>query len=231
LLELDHDFGALLAVLDRLGVAQNTIVVFAGDNGAEEFLLWRGTPGAFEGSYFTASEGGLRTPCLIRWPGRVPEGRSSNEMVHQVDLFTTLLSWVGQDVPKDRVIDGIDQRPFFEGRQDASNREGCLVWVRDRLHGVKWRNFKVMFVRQRYLDEEVQTLTTPHVINLITDPKERERYNQQHLHYWVLGHARRLVSAFEATVRGEPLIPAGAPLAAVPRAKRSRRPEKAGEKQ
>ena len=229
LLELDHDFGTLLAVLDRLGGAQNTIVVFAGDNGAEEFLLWRGTPGAFEGSYFTASEGGLRTPCLIRWPGRVPEGRSSNEMVHQVDLFTTLLSWVGQDVPKDRVIDGIDQRPFFEGRQDASNREGCLVWVRDRLHGVKWRNFKVMFVRQRYLDEEVQALTTPHVINLITDPKERESYNQQHLHYWVLGHARRLVRAFEATVRGEPLIPAGAPLAAVPRAKRSRRTEKAGE--
>ena len=138
-------------------------------------------------------------------------------MVHQVDLFTTLLSWVGQEVPKDRVIDGIDQRPFFEGRQDASNREGCLVWVRDRLHGVKWRNFKVMFVRQRYLDEEVQALTTPHVINLITDPKERESYNQQHLHYWVLGHARRLVRAFEATVRGEPLIPAGAPLAAVHR--------------
>ena len=150
-------------------------------------------------------------------------------MVHQVDLFTTLLSWVGQEVPKDRVIDGIDQRPFFEGRQDASNREGCLVWVRDRLHGVKWRNFKVMFVRQRYLDEEVQALTTPHVINLITDPNERESYHQQHLHYWVLGHARRLVRAFEATVRGEPLIPAGAPLAAVPRAKRSRRTEKAGE--
>jgi hypothetical protein len=172
----------------------------------------RGKPGAFEGSHFTTSVGGLQTQCLTRWPGRVPKGWGSNEMVHQ-----------------DRVIDGIDQRPFFEGRQDASNREGCLVWVRDRLHGVKWRNFKVMFVRQRYLDEEVQTLTMPHVINLITDPKERESYNQQHLHYWVLGHARRLVRVFEATVRGEPLIPAGAPLATVPRAKQSRRTEKTGE--
>jgi len=217
LLELDHDFGALLAVLDRLGVAGDTIVVFAGDNGAEEFLLWRGTPGAFEGSYFTASEGGLRTPCLIRWPGRVPAGRSSNEMVHQVDLFTTLLGWCGLDVPRDREIDGIDQRAFLEGRQETSNREGCLVWVRDRLHGVKWRNFKVMYVRQRYYDEEAQTLTTPHVINLITDPKEREPYNQQYLHFWVFGHARRLVRAFEASVKREPPIPAGAPLDHVPR--------------
>jgi arylsulfatase A-like enzyme len=219
LLELDHDFGTLLGVLDRLGVAQDTIVVFAGDNGAEEFLLWRGSPGAFEGSYFTAAEGGLRTPCLIRWPGRVPAGRRSNEMVHQVDLFPTLLRWAGQDVPPDRVIDGIDQRGFFEGRQETSSREGCLVWVRDRLHAVKWRNFKVVYVRQRYYDEEAQTLTTPHVINLITDPKERESYSQQHLHFWVFAHARRLIGAFEATLKREPLIPLGAPLDTVPRAK------------
>jgi arylsulfatase len=219
LLELDHDFGELLAVLDRLGVAQDTVVVFAGDNGAEEFLLWRGSPGAFEGSYFTAAEGGLRTPCLIRWPGRVPAGGKSNELVHQVDLFTTLLTWAGLDVPQDRVIDGIDQRAFFEGRQEASSREGCLVWVRDRLHAVKWRNFKVVYVRQRYYDEEAQTLTTPHVINLITDPKERESYNQQYLHFWVFAHARRLIGAFEATLKREPLIPLGAPLDTVPRAK------------
>lgn len=117
----------------------------------------RGTPGAIERSYFTASVCGLQSPCLTRWPGRIPKGWSSNEMVHQVGLFTT-----------------------------------------------------------------------PDVTNLITDPKERERYNQRHLHYWVLGHARRLVRVFEATVRGEPLIPARAPLAAVPRAKQSRRIEKAG---
>ena len=76
---------------------------------------------------------------------------------------------------------------------------------------------------------QVGLFTTPDVTNLITDPKERERYNQWHLHDWVLGHARRLVRVFEATVRGEPLIPARAPLAAVPRAKQSRRTEKAGE--
>ena len=74
LVELDQDFGGLLDALDELGVADDTIVVLAGDNGAENLLIARGSAGVFEGSYFTSSEGGLRTPCLIRWPGRVVAG-------------------------------------------------------------------------------------------------------------------------------------------------------------
>jgi arylsulfatase len=216
LLELDHDFGVLLDLLDELGVADDTIVVFAGDNGAEDKLLWRGSPGVFEGSYFSSSEGGLRTPCIIRWPGHVEPDRSSNGMVHQVDMFTTLLRWAGCDIPADREIDGLDQRAFFEGQQEESSREGCLVWLKDVLHGVKWRDFKVMFVRQNFFDEAPQVLSTPHVINLITDPKEREPHNQQYLHSWVQVHSRRLVKEFrESTVR-EPLIPTGAPVEYVP---------------
>jgi arylsulfatase len=216
LLELDHDFGQLLDVLDDLRVGENTIVVFAGDNGPEEKLLWRGTPGVFDGSYFTASEGGIRTPCLIRWPDRVEADRASDGMVHQVDMFTTLLGWTGGEVPTDRVIDGIDQAAFFTGDQDTSNREGCLVWVRERLHAVKWRNFKVIYVRQRYYDEEAHTLTTPHTVNLVVDPKERESYNQQLLHSWVPAHTRRLIQQFEASLQHEPLIPSGAPVDYVP---------------
>lgn len=212
LLELDHDFGVLLDTLDELGIADNTIVVLAGDNGAEEKILWRGSPGVFEGSYFTASEGGLRTPCLIRWPGRVPGGRSSNELVHQVDMFPTLLGWAGAKVPDDRVIDGIDQSMFFCGQQSESRREGCIVWVRDRIHAVKWRNFKVRYSRQRYFDDETHMLTNPDVINLITDPKERESQNPELLHSWVQFHANRLTREFSNSLTQEPPIPAGAPL-------------------
>jgi arylsulfatase A-like enzyme len=68
LLELDTDFGALLDLLDLAG---NTLVIFAGDNGPEEVLLWRGTPGYWEGSYFAGWEGNLRTPCIVRWPGHI----------------------------------------------------------------------------------------------------------------------------------------------------------------
>ena len=56
---------------DGLGLAGDTVVVFAGDNGPEEVLLWRGTPGYWEGSYFAGGEGNLRTPCIVRWPGRI----------------------------------------------------------------------------------------------------------------------------------------------------------------
>ena len=77
LLELDTDFGTLLDLLDELGIADNTLVVFAGDNGPEEVLLWRGTPGFWEGSYFAGGEGNLRTPCIVRWPGRSLPGQSA----------------------------------------------------------------------------------------------------------------------------------------------------------
>ncbi len=216
LLQLDQDLGEILDFVESSGITDNTIVIFAGDNGPEEMLLYRGSPGVFEGSYFTSSEGGLRTPCLIRWPGQVPAGGTSNELVHQVDMFPTLLGWAECEVPQDRVIDGIDQRSFFLGRQGNSNREGCLVWVGERLHGVKWRNFKVLFVRQRYLFDAALPLGTPHVINLITDPKEREPVNAQYAHTWVMGPVGQLLKQFQESVKREPLIPAGAPLDYVP---------------
>lgn len=74
LLQMDGDFGDLLDRIDELGLRDNTIVVFASDNGAEEMLLDRGTSGFWEGSYFTGTEGSLRTPCLVRWPGRIRPG-------------------------------------------------------------------------------------------------------------------------------------------------------------
>ena len=212
LLQLDQDFGEVLDFMETSGIEENTIVIFAGDNGPEDMLLWRGSPGVFEGSYFTSSEGGLRTPCLIRWPGQVPAGNSSNELVHQVDMFPTLLGWAGCEVPQDRVIDGIDQKSFFLGQQEKSNREGCLVWVGERLHGVKWRNFKVLFIKQRYLFDGVLPLGYLHIINLITDPKEREPVNAQYAHSWVMGPVGQLLKQFQESVEREPLIPAGAPL-------------------
>jgi Sulfatase len=81
LLELDADLGSLLDLLDELGVAGDTLVVFAGDNGPEDLLLWRGTPGYWEGSYFAGGEGNLRTPCLVRWPGHIPPGSVSDEIM------------------------------------------------------------------------------------------------------------------------------------------------------
>jgi arylsulfatase len=216
LLELDADFGTLLDLLDELGVAGDTLVVFAGDNGPEEILAWRGTPGYWEGSYFAGGEGNLRTPCLVRWPGRVPAGEVSDDIMHITDWFPTLLRAAGAAPPADRVIDGVDQLDWLTGQTSSSRREGYLYWMGPELYGVKWRNFKLALVQQRYLTEPAGKLPSPHIINLIADPQEREPFNLPHLHSWTATHFNRLLGAYHASVQREPLIPAGAPLDFVP---------------
>lgn len=219
LLEMDTDFGTLLDSLKEIGVADNTIVIFSGDNGSEEALLWRGTAGYFEGSYFTGMEGSLRTPALVRYPGNVPAGQKSNEIVHITDMFTTLLLWAGLQVPKDRVIDGVDQRAFLEGKQPNSNRAGFPYWLKTELYGVKWHNFKVVMVQQKTLTEPALHLPNPHVVNLDTDPKEREPIDYPYIHTWVGAHAAKILSDYQESIKREPLIPAGAPLDFVPKQK------------
>ena len=99
------------------------------DNGAEQRRPWRGSSGPWSGFYNTVMEGGIRTPCIIRWPGRIPAGRVSNEIVHEIDIFPTLAAAVGADiVPKDRAIDGVNQLPFLEGKQaEVESRVGAVL--------------------------------------------------------------------------------------------------------
>jgi arylsulfatase len=221
LLQLDGDFGDILDKVDELGISDNTIVVFAGDNGNEEMILNRGTGGYWEGSYFTGMEASLRTPCLVRWPGKIPAAVESNEIVHVTDWFTTLLNMAGLEVPDDREIDGIDQSPFFYGEQEESNRDGFIFWNGEKMYGVKWRNFKLALVEQKYFTDPALPLGFPHIINLITDPKEREPFNPVYLHTWTLAHFGRLIAEFQASVKREQLIPGGAPLDFVPERKES----------
>ena len=217
LLMLDHDFGVLLDKLDELGVRDNTIVVMCGDNGAEDHLAGRGTGGFFDGSYFSSAEGGIRTPLLIRWPNHIPAGVESNEMVHVTDMFTTLLRFVGCEPPKDRLIDGVDQTPFFFGKQETSNRESCIVWLKDELHAVKWKDFKINFKRQQHFHDPELPLGFARITHLKDDPKEREAVNQRYVRWWVMQHAHRIVRDFENSVKKEELIPPGSPLDFVPK--------------
>jgi arylsulfatase A-like enzyme len=217
LLMLDHDFGVLLDKLDDLGVADNTIVVYCGDNGAEDHLVGRGTGGFFDGSYFSSAEGGIRTPFLIRWPGRIKPGTESNEMVHVTDMFTTLLRFVGCEAPRDRLIDGVDQGPFFLGKQEHSNRDHCMVWLKDELHAVKWKDFKINFKRQQHFHDPELPLGFARITHLMEDPKEREAVSQRYVRWWVMQHAQRVIREFEDSTKKEQLIPPGSPIDFVPR--------------
>jgi arylsulfatase A-like enzyme len=215
LLQMDGDFGVLLDELKRLELEDDTIVVLAGDNGNEEALLHRGSSGFWDGSYFTGMEASLRTPCLMRWPGVIQPG-ASNDIMHITDMFTTLLSLADLPIPDDRVIDGIDQSDWLTGEQEYSNREGFLFWNGAVLYGVKWHDFKLLLVRQKYLTDPALNLSFPAIINLMTDPKEREPFNQLYMHTWTLGHFGKLMGQFGASLAKEPMIPAGAPLDYVP---------------
>lgn len=212
LAELDADFGTLLDLLDELGITRDTLVVFAGDNGPEEVLLWRGSPGYWEGSYFAGGEGNLRTPCIARWPGEILQGHVSNDIMHVTDWFTTLLRAAGLAPPADRVIDGLDQLDWLTGRQPASARDGYIYWMGQEMYGAKWRNFKLVFVAQKYMTDTPSRLATPRLVNLTIDPQEREVVSLPYGHTWTVAHFNRLIGDYAASVARETLIPAGAPL-------------------
>jgi len=208
LTEMDHNVGAMLDAVDRLGVRDDTIVIFASDNGPEFVRPWDGWAGPWRGQYFTAWEGGIRVPFMVRWPGHIPAGRVSDEIVHCVDLFPTLAAITGARVPADRPIDGVDQSRFWMA-QAKSARESCLIFCADRLQAVKWRNFKIHFYLQETMVSPAQKLGIPLLFNLYVNPQED--VTKTATDSWVIGPALKAVGAFEASVKRYPLIPMGTP--------------------
>jgi arylsulfatase A-like enzyme len=205
-------FGALLDLLDELAIAENTIVVFAGDSGPDEVLLWRGTLGSWEGSPFAGSKGNLRTPRIVRWPGHTRVGEISDEIMYVTDWFTTLLHAAGFSEPDDRVIDGIDQLDWLTGASATSWHDGYDDWMGPEIYGVKWRNFRLVLVAQKYSTDPAAhaPLATHH------QPHDRPARTLPYIYGWTVTHFKKLVGAFRASVQREPLIPAGAPLDHVP---------------
>jgi arylsulfatase len=209
LAEMDYRTGQILDAIKQAGIDDNTLVVFTSDNGPEATHPWEGDSGPWHGTDFTAMEASLRTPFIIRWPGKVPAGRVNNEIVHIVDMFTALARVGGATIPKDRPIDGVDQLDFFLGKQDASNREGFPAYVADRLTAVKWHNWKAHFIWQENMYAPPQTLPLPKVINLLTDRKEERdvgAYNS-----WVADPVVKIVGEFEASLKKYPPIKLGTP--------------------
>jgi arylsulfatase len=205
ILGMDHNVGRIVDAVDKAGVSENTIFIFASDNGPEFQDPFRGTAGPWSGYYNTAMEGSLRAPCIIRWPGHVPRGRTSNEIVHITDLFTTLARAAGASIPTDRTIDGVDEMDFFTGQQEKSNREGFPVFVFGKLYAVKWQNWKMHLVWRP--DPTDRAVNEKRLFNLRSDPKEE--YNVLAAHPSVEEQAQRVIDAFNATLVSDPLIKPG----------------------
>jgi arylsulfatase A-like enzyme len=207
--EMDHRVGQLLDAVKELDLEDNTLVVFCSDNGPEFRRPWRGTAGPWTGTYHTAMEGALRAPFIARWPGRIKPGRVSNEMVHAVDLFSTLARLGGAAVPNDRAIDGVDQLDFLLGKQEKSKREGFVLFIEDQVRAVKWRNWKLHYVWQEDAAAGAPLkLETPRLFNLLTDPKEETDVAVHNA--WVAEPMMRLVTDFQQSVKKYPHVPPGA---------------------
>ena len=199
-MEVDYNIGRVLKAIDDAGISENTIVILTGDNGAGNFPQGTGlaageeggggSNGPWRGGLSTAYEGGLRTPAMIRYPSTIKAGRVSDEIVGDIDMYTTIASMADADslVPKDRPIDGINQKEFFFGKQQTSNREHFIVFVGDDLFAIKWRNIKAHFMAAESTHSVVKKFTFTQIYDIKNDPKEAYELwgNEGYTHGWVM---------------------------------------------
>ncbi|HEY6428987.1 MAG TPA: sulfatase-like hydrolase/transferase, partial [Acidimicrobiales bacterium] len=221
LTQLDAFTGQILDKVEELAVSDDTIVVWASDNGAETNYRkpsmdpdplgaqWSGASGPWRGGYFTSLEGSNRAPCIIRWPGKVPAGKVSNELVHLTDLFTTLVTAGGGTVPTDRQIDGMEMTDFLLGDAEESGRDTVLCIQGKRLQAVKWRQWKIDLFQQDSFFSTWTPYNLPRLYNLEWDLREEHEVNFPHA--WVAHPIAAAVSAFLMTFATEPPIKEGTP--------------------
>ncbi len=151
--ELDYHTGRLLDAIDELGLRDNTIVIFASDNGAWNNMQERlrenhngavawGSSGPLRSGKGSTYEGGIRVPAIVRWPGHVPAGRVSDAIFASIDFMPTLATLTGYETPDDRVIDGVDQTELLLGRSETGARDHYHYFVQNELQAVrsgKWK--------------------------------------------------------------------------------------------
>lgn len=202
--DVDYNVGLILNGLHKLGLDDNTMVLWCTDNGAEGRRPWRGSSGPWRGSYNTVMEGGIRTPCVIRWPGHIAPGRTSNELVHEMDLFATFAAVAEiAELPADRAIDSVNIVPFLEGKQVSSGRESALFFTGTQIRAVKWRDWKLHYA---FMPEP--RVTEPplmRLFNLRSDP--REETDIKDTNPWAAPAFDRIVADYAQSVERFPNVP------------------------
>ena len=193
MVELDGYVGQLLKKLDDVGVADNTVVVFTTDNGAEVMSWPDGGATPFRGEKDTNWEGGWRIPCVMRWPGVIEPGRVINEICSLQDFIPTFAAASGEPDLVEKVkkgytiagktfkvhLDGVNLLPFLSGKEEKSPREGFIYWSDDGdCMAIRVGRFKVVFAEQRNVGldvwrEPLSTLRVPKFFDLRADPFER----------------------------------------------------------
>jgi len=216
MVEHDGHVGELLNLIDKLGIADNTIVMYSTDNGAEKCSWPDGGASPFRGEKATNWEGGWRVPTAIRWPGVIKPGTVSNEIFSHQDMLPTLLAAAGEPDIVEKCkkgykagnktfkvhLDGYNLIPCFKGEVPKSPRPGFLYWGDEGdLMALRYGDWKVHFAEQTHegaaaWEQPLVTLKCPKIMNLRTDPFEEADISAD-LHYWEwrIAHLYMLVPA------------------------------------
>jgi arylsulfatase A-like enzyme len=152
--EFDFETGRLLDTVDKLGLKDNTLVIYTTDNGPwNQPAYYKEKEGHPAGSIFWGSsgplrngkgscyEGGSRVPCIVRWPGKVPKNRVSDAIFATIDFMPTFANLAGFKVPDDRVIDGVDQSDLLFGKSKEGARDTFFYQANGVRKG-KWKYLK-----------------------------------------------------------------------------------------
>jgi arylsulfatase A-like enzyme len=212
---IDHDknIGELLDFLDKLGIAENTFVMYSTDNGPHMNTWPDGAMTPFRSEKDTNWEGAFRIPLLVRWPGSIPAGTISNEIVHHHDWLPTFLAMAGEPDIVNKCkdghkaanktfkvhIDGYNLLPYLIGKVNKGPRAGFIYFDDDgNLVALRYNNWKVVFMEQRcegtlrIWAEPFVVLRMPKVYNLRTDPFERGDITSNSYYSWLLDHGPQI---------------------------------------
>jgi len=219
MIEHDMHIGQFLDKIDELGIADNTIVFYSTDNGPHMNTWPDAGMTPFWGEKNTNWEGGWRVPAMVRWPGQIPEGEVTNEIVHHMDWLPTFLAAAGNETIKEDLLDGVtvdemagrDYRvhldgynllPMLTGETDESPRNEIFYFSDDGdLMALRYRDWKITFLEQkewatlRAWIEPLTPLRTPLIFNLRRDPYERGYRTSNTYYDWMIDRAFMLVPA------------------------------------
>ena len=215
MVEHDGHVGQILAKLDELGIADNTIVMYSTDNGAEMMSWPDGGTTPFRGEKNTNWEGGYRVPTVIRWPGVIEPGSVYNDVVSHEDMLPTLLAAAGDPDIKQKLLtgtsangmsykvhlDGYNLLPYLKGEVEESPRKEFIYWTDDgQIAALRYDNWKLVFMEQRshgfdVWQEPFVTLRLPKLFNLRTDPFERADHEGMDYPRWRIDRVFLLVPA------------------------------------
>ena len=215
---IDHDknVGQLLDLLDQLGIAEDTIVMYSTDNGPHMNSWPDGAMTPFRSEKNTNWEGAFRIPLLLRWPGKIKEGVVSNEIVQHHDWLPTFVAAAGNPDINDQLkqgydigektfkvhIDGYNLLPYLTGQEEKSPRPGFIYFDDDGdLVALRYGNWKMVFMEQRCKGtlqvwaEPFTALRVPKLFNLRTDPFERADVTSNTYWDWYLSKAYMVLAA------------------------------------